>query len=125
MTVSVHGLTTGSSQKGCLSLKLPSGVIRTETGKSACIHCNVNLHCYKETPDVLWFVFYANSHHELLQGSRYNITAGTLTIHSLSPNASGNYLCAVRWKMTPSQVEMGTVTTLVVRGKSIPRYLHF
>ena len=127
MTVSVHGLPTDISQKGCLSLLPPSGVIWTETGKSASIRCNVDLQCKEGTPDVLWFVFDAKrSHHELRMspGSSYTLQAEILTIHSLSPDDSGYYLCAVRSKSTPLQVVMGTVTILVVRGKSIPRYLH-
>ncbi|CAL8272597.1 unnamed protein product [Lota lota] len=108
----------GSAQKDCLSLLPPSGVIWKETGKSASIQCNVGLQCQDGIPEVKWFVFYANSHLELntLPGSRYATEAQTLTIHSLNPNDSGDYLCAV-WKTIPFQVEFGTVNTLVVRGE--------
>ncbi|XP_030233155.1 uncharacterized protein LOC115558816 isoform X1 [Gadus morhua] len=127
VAVSVHGLPTDISQKGCLSLLPPSGVIWTETGKSASIRCNVDLQCKEGTPDVLWFVFDAKrSHHELRMspGSSYTLQAEILTIHSLSPDDSGYYLCAVRSKSTPLQVVMGTVTILVVRGKVMHKVWH-
>ena len=121
----VHELSTGSPAPACLSLHLPSEPIRKESGEFASIRCGVHIKCNPDHFQFTWFVFQATGHHQLdLTRSKYTSRNYTLTIDPLSRNDSGDYICAVVGGTTSEYQQIGHGTTIVVRGKSLPRYLH-
>lgn len=108
--------------KSCLSQ--PNKVIWQKIGQSAVLPCTVSSRCSGLRYE--WFVFKENSHLRLnvLDNSlKYSLEGAHLHINSLHVNDSGIYYCAAvsHGDPAPGAQHVGSGTTLVVRGKSLPR----
>ncbi|KAL7860373.1 hypothetical protein AOLI_G00167220 [Acnodon oligacanthus] len=97
------------SVNGCqIDVRQPQELLTGRQKESVFVQCHINMSdCSSCTPEVLWYVFTSDSHHQLdtkSQSFKYQLDSQGLQIKSLTASDDGVYYCAV---ILPGQVMKG------------------
>lgn len=106
---------------GCsLEVRQPHNQLFGEENQSISVPCNINIsNCPDSSPDMVWYVFTSNSHHQLDtkdQPFKYHVENHQLQINELKSSDDGVYYCAVALsnKIRAGPQAFGSGTTVTV-----------